>query len=67
MVIDVLGGSVFGADPGAEPDPLLDLMWDLQRSAMYRNMRAIGVNVLAWQHDVTLDQVMHLVAAGVHR
>ena len=48
-------------------DPLLGLMWDLQRSAMYRNLRTVGVNVLAWPEDVTLDQVMRLLPEAVRR
>jgi len=36
-------------------------MWALQRSAMYRDMRTIGVDVVAWRADSTLDQSMRLV------
>lgn len=53
VVVDVLQERVFDGD-----DVLVDLMWKLQRSAMYRNLRSVGVNVLAWPADVALDQVM---------
>lgn len=62
VVVDVLQGRPF-----AGQDPLLGLMWDLQRSAMYRNLRTVGVNVLAWPEDVTLDQVMRLLPEAVRR
>lgn len=65
VVIDVLQDPVFdggpvdgGTEAGAD---LLGLMWDLQRSAMYRNLRSVGVNVLAWPADLALDQVMALL------
>ena len=61
VVIDVLQERVFDGD-----DVLVDLMWKLQRSAMYRNLRSVGVNVLAWPADVGLDQVMGPLA-GVRR
>jgi hypothetical protein len=36
-------------------------MWSLQRSFMYRDMGTIGVDVVSWRGDVTLDQAMQLV------
>lgn len=57
VVIDVLQEQVFEG----ESDDVLDLMWDLQRSAMYRNLRSVGVNVLDWPADVTVEQVMRLL------
>jgi hypothetical protein len=36
-------------------------MWSLQRSFMYRDMRTIGVDVVSWHGDATLDQAMQLV------
>jgi hypothetical protein len=36
-------------------------MWALQRSAMYRDMGTVGVDVVAWQPDRTLDQSMQAV------
>lgn len=59
VVVDVLQEKVFDGD-----DVLLDLMWDLQRSAMYRNLRSVGVNVLAWPADAALDQVMGPLAGA---
>jgi uncharacterized protein (DUF58 family) len=54
VAVDVLQGSPFGA----EQDPLIDRMWTLQRSAMYRDIGTVGVDVVAWQSDRTLDQSM---------
>jgi hypothetical protein len=36
-------------------------MWALQRSAMYRDMGTVGVDVVAWQPDQTLDRSMQAV------
>jgi uncharacterized protein (DUF58 family) len=58
VAVDVLQGSPFAA---AQQDPLVDRMWTLQRSAMYRDMGTVGVDVVAWQADRTLDQSMRLV------
>lgn len=57
VAVDVLQGSPFAA----QQDPLVDRMWTLQRSAMYRDMGTVGVDVVAWQADRTLDQSMRLV------
>ena len=57
VAVDVLQGSPFGA----AQDPLVDRMWTLQRSAMYRDMGTVGVDVVAWQADRTLDQSMRAV------
>lgn len=57
VAVDVLQGSPFAA----AQDPLVDRMWTLQRSAMYRDMGTVGVDVVAWQADRTLDQSMRLV------
>jgi uncharacterized protein (DUF58 family) len=54
VAVDVLQGSPFRA----VQDPLVDRMWTLQRSAMYRDMGTVGVDVVAWQPDRTLDQSM---------
>ncbi len=67
VAVDVLEGRLFGDQDPLADHSLLDLMWDLQRSAMYRNLRSVGVNVLAWPEDVTLDQVMRLLPAAVRR
>ena len=57
VAVDVLQGSPFRA----AQDPLVDRMWALQRSAMYRDMGTVGVDVVAWQPDHTLDQSMRAV------
>lgn len=57
VAVDVLQGAPFGA----AQDPLVDRMWALQRSAMYRDMGIVGVDVVAWRADRTLDQSMRAV------
>jgi len=57
VAVDILEGWPF--DGGSEP--ILERMWALQRSAMYRDMSVIGVDVVSWPGDITLDQAMHLV------
>lgn len=57
VAVDVLQGAPF---PAAQ-DPLVDRMWALQRSAMYRDMGTVGVDVVAWRADSTLDQSMRAV------
>jgi uncharacterized protein (DUF58 family) len=57
VAVDVLQGSPFRA----QQDPLVDRMWTLQRSAMYRDMGTVGVDVVAWRTDHTLDQSMRAV------
>ncbi|WP_234880276.1 DUF58 domain-containing protein [Mycolicibacterium litorale] len=66
IAVDVLEGSPLAG----ERDPLVDRMWALQRSFMYRDMGTIGVDVVSWPSDVTLDQAMALAPArrgGVRR
>jgi len=57
IAVDVLEGSPFET----EQDPLIARMWSLQRSFMYRDMGTIGVDVVSWRGDSTLDQAMQLV------
>ncbi|HEY5841548.1 MAG TPA: DUF58 domain-containing protein [Mycobacterium sp.] len=57
VVVDVLEGLPFAQ----EQDPLIARMWAMQRSFMYRDMRTIGVDVVSWPPDRTLDQAMLLV------
>ena len=57
VAVDVLQGAPFAT----AQDALVDRMWALQRSAMYRDMGTVGVDVVAWQADRTLDQSMRLV------
>ncbi|HEX2286578.1 MAG TPA: DUF58 domain-containing protein [Mycobacterium sp.] len=57
VAVDVLEGAPFEEERGG----LIARMWSLQRSFMYRDMGTIGVDVVAWAGDSTLDQAMHLV------
>ncbi|BBZ45323.1 DUF58 domain-containing protein [Mycobacterium parmense] len=54
LAVDVLDVSPFAE----QQDPLIDRMWTLQRSAMYRDMATVGVDVVGWRGDSTLDQAM---------
>lgn len=57
VVVDVLEGCPLGDDL----DPTLNRMWALQRAAMYRDMRVVGVEVVAWPSEVTLEAAMRLL------
>lgn len=57
VVVDVLQGYPLEG----EAEPILQRMWALQRSAMYRDMRVVGVEVLSWPAEVTLEQAMRLL------
>lgn len=54
LAVDVLASSPFED----EQDPLVDRMWALQRSAMYRDMATIGVDIVSWPGDSGLEQSM---------
>lgn len=54
VAVDILDRSPF-AD---EQDPLVDRLWALQRSAMYRDMASTGVDIVSWQDGHTLEQSM---------
>jgi uncharacterized protein (DUF58 family) len=54
IAVDILDSSPFEG----EQDPLVDRMWALQRSAMYRDMATIGVDVVSWDPDGGLEQSM---------
>ncbi|MBB3753845.1 uncharacterized protein (DUF58 family) [Mycolicibacterium sp. BK634] len=58
VAIDMLVGTPF---TGEHDDPLVDRMWSLQRSFMHRNMSTLGVDVVSWGPEHTLDQAMALV------
>lgn len=60
VAVDVLEGAPFGGD-GAGHDPLFTRMWSMQRAFMYRDMGTIGVDIVAWPADSTLDQSMRLI------
>jgi uncharacterized protein (DUF58 family) len=57
VAVDVLDGAPFEENR----DRLVARMWSLQRSFMYRDMGTIGVDVVSWRGDATLDQAMQLV------
>lgn len=54
LAVDILDSSPFED----EQDPLVDRMWALQRSAMYRDMATIGVDIVSWRGDGGLEQSM---------
>ncbi len=57
VAVDVLVGAPFDD----LDDPLIARMWSMQRAFMYRDMRTIGVDVVPWPVDATLDQVLGVV------
>ncbi len=57
VVVDVLRGTPFAG--GLEPT--LARMWQLERTAMYRDMGTVGVDIIAWPEGARLDQAMQLV------
>lgn len=57
VAVDVLQGVPFRVTQ----DPLVARIWALQRSAMYRDMATVGVDVVPWLPDRTLDQSMQAV------
>ena len=59
VAVDVLEGSPLEG----EHDVLVNRMWALQRSFMYRDMAAVGVDIVGWPEDASLDQAMALVPA----
>jgi uncharacterized protein (DUF58 family) len=54
MAVDILDGSPFED----QQEPLVDRLWALQRSAMYRDMATVGVDILSWGGDQGLEQSM---------
>jgi uncharacterized protein (DUF58 family) len=63
LAVDILDSSPFEE----RQDPLIDRMWGLQRSAMYRDMATIGVDIVPWRTDSTLDQSMGVLPDRRHR
>jgi uncharacterized protein (DUF58 family) len=57
IAVDILDSSPFED----QQDPLVDRMWALQRSAMYRDMATVGVDILSWGGDQSLEQSMGLM------
>ena len=56
LAVDVLQGAPLDGDL----DPLVERMWSMQRSFMYRDMATVGVDIVAWPESATLDQAMAL-------
>ncbi|ORB73338.1 DUF58 domain-containing protein [Mycobacterium scrofulaceum] len=54
VAVDILDSSPFEG----EQDPLVNRMWGLQRSSMYRDMATVGVDIVSWQGDSGLEQSM---------
>jgi uncharacterized protein (DUF58 family) len=63
VAVDVLDSSPFEG----EQDPLVDRMWALQRSSMYRDMATIGVDVVSWPGDHSLEQSLGVLPDRRHR
>ncbi|WP_225727673.1 MULTISPECIES: DUF58 domain-containing protein [unclassified Nocardia] len=57
VAVDVLRGNPF--NDGLEPT--LAKMWQLERSAMYRDMGTVGVDIVAWPEGTRLDQAMRVL------
>jgi uncharacterized protein (DUF58 family) len=57
VAVDILDSSPFEG----ELDPLVVRMWALQRSAMYRDMATVGVDVVSWPGDRSLEQSMSML------
>ncbi|OBF53249.1 ATPase [Mycobacterium sp. 852002-50816_SCH5313054-b] len=62
IAVDILDTSPFET----QQDPLIDRMWALQRSAMYRDMATVGVDIVGWRGDSTLDQSMGVLPDRRH-
>jgi uncharacterized protein (DUF58 family) len=63
VAVDILDSSPFEGDL----DPLVVRMWALQRSAMYRDMATVGVDVVSWPGDRSLEQSMGVLPDRRHR
>jgi uncharacterized protein (DUF58 family) len=63
VAVDILDSSPFEG----EQDPLVVRMWALQRSAMYRDMATVGVDVVSWPGDRSLEQSMSVLPDRRHR
>lgn len=57
VAVDVLEGAPFTN----VVDPLFSRMWAMQRSFMYRDMGTIGVDIVSWPSENTVDQSMRLI------
>ena len=57
VAVDVLRGSPFTE----QLDPIMEKMWQLERTSMYRDMSTVGVDIVHWAQDTRLDQTMRLL------
>ncbi|MGV0814775.1 DUF58 domain-containing protein [Mycolicibacterium boenickei] len=57
VAVDVLEGAPFIG----ELDPLIARMWALERSAMYRDLGTVGIDVVRWRPDTGLADAMRLI------
>ncbi|NKY50283.1 DUF58 domain-containing protein [Nocardia vermiculata] len=57
VVVDVLRGPPFTD----ALDSTMARMWQLERTAMYRDMGTVGVDVVPWPEGARLDQAMRLI------
>jgi uncharacterized protein (DUF58 family) len=57
LAVDILPGAPFEG----VVDPLVARMWTLQRSAMYRDMATVGIDVVSWPEARPLEHAMRLV------
>jgi uncharacterized protein (DUF58 family) len=62
VAVDVLDGAPFIG----ELDPLIERMWALGRSAMYRDLGTVGIDVVRWRPDTGLADAMRPIP-GRHR
>lgn len=63
VAVDILDRLPFDG----EQDPLVERLWALQRASMYRDMATIGVDIVSWQTDRSLEQSMNLLPDRRHR
>jgi uncharacterized protein (DUF58 family) len=63
VAVDILDSSPFEG----EQDPLVVRMWALQRSAMYRDMATVGVDVVSWPGDRSLEHSMGVLPDRRHQ
>jgi len=63
VAVDILDKSPFDG----ERDPLVDRLWAVQRSAMYRDMATIGVDIISWREGFALEQSMGVLPDRRHQ
>ncbi|BAX91513.1 DUF58 domain-containing protein [Mycobacterium shigaense] len=63
VAVDILDRLPFAG----EQDPLVERLWAAQRAAMYRDMATIGVDIVSWQADRSLEQSMNALPDRRHR